>query len=211
MSKEIKEDETLEHKAWKQNMEDTNLSEDTSIVVNNSRITVDWIRTWMNGPEWVNNLTSEWLSNLQDGGMTEITEQYLDSKIKEIIKELKSIDENTAIGFIIKKLLYKDSSDEHFTTIKACIKYMFEKHWTLYAKSLAKYNWAFIFYEAIWWVVWDERYITYKKNAEAQWLDVSEEELLEAVFKYGLEISEEEKQVLAKKYSDILTKQWHFN
>ena len=115
---------------------------------------------------------------------------------------LSQMENEVALDFIIKSLLTKDSSDEHIDTVKASVQYMLEQYWTLYAKSLMQYKWNFLFYQALWGGVWDERYLMYKNNAEALWFIISEEEVVQAIIKYWFIVTEEEKTELTKKYRE---------
>lgn len=52
------------------------------------------------------------------------------------------------------------------------------KYWLLYPKKLADYNWSFLWYEALWWKIWDNKYEEEKLKAEKAWLPFDEKELL---------------------------------
>lgn len=52
------------------------------------------------------------------------------------------------------------------------------KYWMMYPKNLAKYDWTFLWYEAMWGQIWDLRYEKYKLQAEKSWLPFDEKELI---------------------------------
>jgi len=52
------------------------------------------------------------------------------------------------------------------------------KYGVLYPKELSKYDWTFLWYEALWGKIWDVKYEEEKEKAKKAWLPFDEKELL---------------------------------
>jgi hypothetical protein len=93
----------------------------------------------------------------------------------DYIQKLKDVDSSNATEMITGWLLNKDCA-EHKK--EAWMIFMLEKYWVLYTKSLTKHAGSFLWYEAMWWKVWDNLFNEVKGYCEAADQPFTEEELM---------------------------------
>lgn len=93
----------------------------------------------------------------------------------EYIQKLKDVDSSDATSMIIGRLENKDSPEYKK---EAWMIFMLEKYGVLYAKGLNSKKWTFLWYEAMWWKVWDKLYREKKLEAEENDVPFTEEQLL---------------------------------
>lgn len=94
----------------------------------------------------------------------------------DYIQQLKDVDSGPATRMIIWWL---ENSDSPEYKKEAWMIFMLEKYGVLYAKDLTEFKWTFLWYEAMWWKVWDELYLKIKKQAEEEDdMPFTEEQLL---------------------------------
>ncbi len=95
--------------------------------------------------------------------------------MEKAMKELWKVDSPQATQRIYKWLLNKDTPEYKK---EAWMIFMMEKYWTLTAKKLYPAKWKFLWYTAMWWVIWDEVYMKTKKACEDSRVPFTEEDLV---------------------------------
>lgn len=65
----------------------------------------------------------------------------------------------------IEKILF--ASNPYDPQLEAALMTTISKFHFLYPKGLSKYKWQFLWYQALWWKIWDETYNKYKAQCEA--------------------------------------------
>lgn len=110
-------------------------------------------------------------------------EQEAEKKRQEdAMTRLKSLDSSEATVLIERWLLNKNCPQNK---LEAAAVFMYENYWSLYAKTLEKYQWTFLWYKAFWWNPNDRLYreIKWKARNPVQWVNFTEEELLYILIK----------------------------
>ena len=97
-------------------------------------------------------------------------------RMDDYVKKLSDIDSGPATKLIASWLENRDCPQYKK---EAGLIYMLEKYWVLYAKwGLKKEIWTFLWYEALWWKIWDTLYKEIEQEAIDNNIPFAEEELV---------------------------------
>ncbi len=105
-------------------------------------------------------------------------------RVDEYIEKLKALDSPEATK-LIETWLKNKNCPQH--KVEAWMLFMYKEYWSLYTKGpLAKYRWTWLWYNALWWKVWDDLWLQIKSEAEQdpnQAYTFTEEELVYRLIK----------------------------
>lgn len=154
---------------------------------------IKWVKIWIDSIE---HYLKEWNEEHANHFALSVFWKYLPIELKsdlisrveqsekkhtdEYINKLKWVDSPDATRMIEKWLNTKNINQQK---LEAWALFMLESYWTLYAKEIYKYKWKFLWYEALWWTIWDRLYIEVKKEVEDLWKQFTEEELIHRLVK----------------------------
>lgn len=97
-------------------------------------------------------------------------------RMDEYSQKLKDLDTSAAVQLIEKWLLNNDCPGYKK---EAGLMFMMEKYWNFYVKwPLYAYKNQFLWYQSLWWKIWDELYLQIKNDQESQNIPFTEEELV---------------------------------
>lgn len=82
-------------------------------------------------------------------------------KTKEKVDMLSQMNIVLSIQYV-EKILKTSNSYQH--EIEAALMFVLEKHGWLYPMTLQKYSWSYLWYEKLWWKVWDKMFKEYMRD-----------------------------------------------
>jgi len=94
------------------------------------------------------------------------SKKMMESLVNEVLTELNSKDEAglNVFDYLEKEILYNKHAN--IAEVFAGMKFMLEKKWGLNADWFLENRWKFIWYQRLWWKVWDKLYNDTKKERE---------------------------------------------
>lgn len=135
------------------------------------KITIDSFENYLK--EWASDNAAKMANGIFGWVMPNELRQDLKARVQweekkrtdEYVEKLKKLDSWEATVLIKKRLLNSDCPQYK---IEAGLIFMYEWYWWgLYAKELSPYMWTGLWYNAVWWCIWDEIW----KKAEAESVD----------------------------------------
>jgi len=147
------------------------------------------LKLWLDSIEWYLKewsdekaaLAAQWIywnllpEQLRYDLMSRVEESQK-KRADDYVSKLNNVDSRKASEMIAWWLLNKNSPEY---LKEAWVSFMLQKYWVLYAKSwLNPYKWKFLYYESMWWKIGDEFYNQIKKEAEDNWENFREEDLI---------------------------------
>jgi hypothetical protein len=113
----------------------------------------------------------QWIQNEIEAHTEQEESKLMEAKIKELkwmntIKMLKEIEHILA------------SSKPYSPELEAALMAIISKTWVLYPKYLKRYQWSFMWYEALWWKKWDAMHLEYIERCKKLWRNPPTEEFL---------------------------------
>lgn len=148
----------------------------------------------------------EWIQYEIEAHVEQEESKLMEAKIKELkwmntIKMIKEVEHILA------------SAKPYDFELEAALLAVVWKTWVLYPKGLKKYKWQFLWYEALWWKVWDAMYMKFKKECDESGKDwwkptpFTEEYLVEKLLDYQTDTLNKRRNKFNKQYWNVL-KDW---
>lgn len=143
----------------------------------------------------------KWLFYELQGVVEQEEAKHMEAKIKELkwMSTWKMIKE-------VEHIL--ETSKPYDPELEAALFAVVSKTWVLYPKSLKRFQWTFMWYEALGWKKWDKIYMEFKKECEANpRLPFNEEYLVEKLLDYQTDKLDLRRNKFNKQYGNEL-KAW---